>query len=319
MVTLLKVGPYQLIFEIEERSDSLKGSVSEPFIENIENVEEVESTSTDGDEGTNLPSGDDLDYPELDDSDDGAQTGDIEGESLDSLEESEEADFSDNSSEEDEYSEYGSDSYEEEGDFSDNATEGEYEEFEDENYPMEESVGEKTQVFSGFADYDLEIFGEFAPYDKFSIPDGESVIGREEGSVDIYLADSEVSSKHAKIIKSKISLRIIDLNSANGTLLNGSRINESDLTSGDEFIIGSTTFTVHIRSDMIKNEKDRLLPVEENQVVEVEEVVEVDDETVGFDESATEEEAPKSLIGKFRKFLQRSKKFTERWHCCFYM
>jgi pSer/pThr/pTyr-binding forkhead associated (FHA) protein len=177
---------------------------------------------------------------------------------------------------------------------------------EDGQYEMEESVGEKTQVFTGFADYDLEIFGEFAPYDRFSIGEGECVIGREENSVDIFLHDSEVSSKHAKIIKTKVSLRIVDLNSANGTLLNGSRINESDLQSGDEFIIGSTTFTVHIRSDMIMNEKDRLLPVEDNQVVEVEEVIEVDEEQTEMEE--VQEEAPKSLIGKFKKLPPKKQK-----------
>ena len=85
------------------------------------------------------------------------------------------------------------------------------ESYEDSGFEMEESAGEKTQVFTGFADYDLEIFGEYAPYDRFSIKDGETIIGRDENATDIFLHDSEVSSKHAKIIKTKISLRIVDL------------------------------------------------------------------------------------------------------------
>ena len=165
----------------------------------------------------------------------------------------------------------------------------------------------KLKFFQGFADYDLEIFGEFAPYDRYSINDGETIIGRDESSVDICLPDSEVSSKHAKIVKTKISIRLVDLNSGNGTLLNGSRMNESDLQSGDEFIIGSTTFTVHIRSDMIANEKERMLPVEENQVIEVEEVVEVE-ESVGEESFQEEEEAPKSIIGKFKKLPPKKQK-----------
>ena len=60
-------------------------------------------------------------------------------------------------------------------------------------------------------------------------------------------------------------------------MLNGVRIIQEQLKSGDEFIIGSTTFTLRVTSDFLKQEKDRLLPVEENQVVEIEEVVEVDE------------------------------------------
>ena len=235
-----------------------------------------------------------------------------EVESLDSLEDNtievyeEDESFEDNSDSDETEAYEGVSNEFDDGEYSDNE-DGEYQEdFSEENYEMEESGGEKTQVFSGFADYDLEIFGEFAPYDRFSIGEGEIVIGRDEGASDIFLNDSEVSSKHAKIIKTKISLRIVDLNSANGTLLNGSRVNESDLQSGDEFIIGSTTFTVHIRSDMIQSEKDRLLPVEENQVVEVEEVVEVDEDVTEAPE--IEEEAPKSLIGKFKKLPPKKQK-----------
>ena len=73
------------------------------------------------------------------------------------------------------------------------------------------------------------------------------------------------------------TIELKDLESGNGTLLNGVRIIQEQLKSGDEFIIGSTTFTLRVTSDFLKQEKDRLLPVEENQVVEIEEVIEVDE------------------------------------------
>lgn len=137
---------------------------------------------------------------------------------------------------------------------------------------------ESTKVFQSFAKFQLEIFGENAPYDKYNLEKQETLIGRDASKCDIVLNDPEVSSLHAKITKNNVTCTIEDLQSGNGTLLNGERINKSPLTNGDEFIIGSTTFTVKIVSDFIDEERDRMMPVEENQVVEVQEIVEVDEE-----------------------------------------
>jgi len=65
------------------------------------------------------------------------------------------------------------------------------------------------------------------------------------------------------------------MQSGNGTILNGERINQAVLTNNDEFIIGSTTLTFKVGSDFLEKEKSTLMPVEENQSIEVEEVVEV--------------------------------------------
>ena len=318
----VEIGPYRIIFHFddlkeisnEENEPSKNQSSDEDNLDEPNQLKEKQPTEEIGESIEQL----DDDTSQLDLSEDSIEGDDFSTNESEELEEDQFAERStdDYSSEGEEYAEesYGEENYSEEsyddgGEY--NQDEGEYSEegasFDDDNYEMEESAGEKTQVFTGFADYDLEIFGEYAPYDRFSINDGETIIGRDESSVNICLRDSEVSSKHAKIVKTKISLRLVDLNSGNGTLLNGSRVNESDLQSGDEFIIGSTTFTVHIRSDMIANEKERMLPVEENQVIEVEEVVEVE-ESVGEESFQEEEEAPKSLIGKFKKLPPKKQK-----------
>lgn len=167
---------------------------------------------------------------------------------------------------------------------------------------------ESTKVLQTFAKFQLEIFGEYAPYDKFNLENMETVIGRDPSKCQIVLNDPEVSSVHASIKKNNITCTIEDLQSGNGTLLNGERINKAPLTNGDEFIIGSTTFTVKIVSDFLDQENERLMPVEENQVVEVEEVVEVD---ADFDDGDIDEggasfgdaAAPvgkQSLVQKFR-------------------
>jgi pSer/pThr/pTyr-binding forkhead associated (FHA) protein/tetratricopeptide (TPR) repeat protein len=164
---------------------------------------------------------------------------------------------------------------------------------------------ESTQVFQSFASYSLKIFGEFAPFDTFTIDDNEVFIGRDTEKCQIILNDPEVSSVHAKIKKSLINCVLEDLNSSNGTILNGDRINKSELTNGDEFVIGETSFTVQISSDLLEAEKDTLMPVQDNQEVEVVEEVE---EEVDFDEFAAEndgfapeEEEPKSLVQKIMK------------------
>lgn len=188
--------------------------------------------------------------------------------------------------------------------------EGDYDDqgFEDDgNYDVDSFDDEKTQVVKSFANFMLEIFGEYAPYDKFNIEKPETFIGRDPEKCDIVLNDPEVSGVHAVIKKNAITCTLEDLKSANGTILNGERINAHELTSDDEFLIGSTSFTVKIQSDFIEQEQDRIMPVEENQVVEVEEIVEVDENFEDEDGNVLEGDVlggttldtkPKSLFSK---------------------
>ncbi len=168
----------------------------------------------------------------------------------------------------------------------------------------DDDAGDKTIVFNSFARFELELFGEFAPYDRFILEKPEVLIGRDASKCQIVLSDPEVSSVHAAILRQSMRCTLVDKNSANGTIHNGSRINSIELVNGDEFIIGSTTFTVKVISDLLEKEADRLMPVEENQVVEVEEIQEV---SADFGEAsedldgAEEEEAPKSLVGKLMR------------------
>ena len=102
------------------------------------------------------------------------------------------------------------------------------------------------------------------------------------------MSDPEVSGVHAVIRKMNAQITLEDLKSGNGTILNGERINKRKLSNGDEFIIGSVTFTVRMESNFIKEEYQSLMPVEENQVVEVEEIVEVGEDFAGDDDSNSE-------------------------------
>ncbi len=66
------------------------------------------------------------------------------------------------------------------------------------------------------------------------------VMGRGQGS-DIQLPDSEISRRHAMIEIRGDDAMLIDLQSTNGTFVDGTRIQRSALTSHQEFSVGTTT------------------------------------------------------------------------------
>ena len=67
---------------------------------------------------------------------------------------------------------------------------------------------------------------------------GETIIGR-GGDCDIFLGDVTVSRHHAKVsLDSEGLLALEDLGSTNGTYVNGTRAESSELAAGDELIIG---------------------------------------------------------------------------------
>lgn len=174
------------------------------------------------------------------------------------------------------------------------------------------SDDESTKVMQSFAKVQLELFGETAPYDKYLIDSEKTYIGRDSSKCQIVLNDTEVSSVHAVITKNNIMITLEDLNSSNGTILNGDRINKATLNHNDEFVIGGVTFTVKVRSDFLKEENSTLMAVDENQTVEVEEVVEVQaDEGESFDalgQVVSDAPEEKSIIKRIWKDDAKRKK-----------
>ena len=62
-------------------------------------------------------------------------------------------------------------------------------------------------------------------------------IGRDQKN-DLVLQSKIVSRRHAQIVMGKEGLAIVDLDSHNGTFVNGTRIKEAPLQDGDEILIG---------------------------------------------------------------------------------
>lgn len=138
----------------------------------------------------------------------------------------------------------------------------------------DESLGEKTNEFEAFAKFYLKIKGPYAPYDSYELNREETIIGRDKSKSQIILMDPDVSSIHAVIKKNGSIITIVDLKSSNGTIVNGERVNEKELGPQDEILIGTTSFVLTISSDLLAQESQRLMPVAENQEIEIEEIVE---------------------------------------------
>jgi hypothetical protein len=79
---------------------------------------------------------------------------------------------------------------------------------------------------------------------------GQSIqIGRTQQSDFMIPGDSHISSVHFAIELEENSCRLRDLNSRNGTLLNGQRVDAAVVQSGDTIVAGETAFAVIVYHD----------------------------------------------------------------------
>lgn len=77
----------------------------------------------------------------------------------------------------------------------------------------------------------------------FGIPEGNSTLGR-SGDNTIVLDAPDVSRRHARLERNGSFLRIYDLNSTNGTWINGEAVHISDIQPGDAIRLGSQELRV---------------------------------------------------------------------------
>ena len=77
---------------------------------------------------------------------------------------------------------------------------------------------------------------------RFALSKMVSVVGRVEGN-EVVIDDDSVSRRHAEVRKSGPGYAVRDLNSANGTYVNGERVTEAPLRPGDVVKFGVVEFT----------------------------------------------------------------------------
>lgn len=85
-----------------------------------------------------------------------------------------------------------------------------------------------------------------SPMDRRYFSQAEIMIGRDP-ACDCVVDDETVSSRHARLSYHHNQWWLEDLNSTNGTVLNGVRLDTPTVViSGDEFVCGKTAFTISI-------------------------------------------------------------------------
>ena len=84
---------------------------------------------------------------------------------------------------------------------------------------------------------------------EYELASEETIIGRNP-TTDITLLDENISREHSIILwdGETGTYSIEDLQSTNGTKVNGKRVRSADLAPGDEIEIGHTRFKLAIRS-----------------------------------------------------------------------
>ena len=91
---------------------------------------------------------------------------------------------------------------------------------------------------------------------EFPLFDGEQIIGRDADAA-VSLDSARVSRRHARITVRDTHAVIEDLDSKNGTFVEGARIESATvLASGDEVRVGPFTLTFRISSDFGSTESD---------------------------------------------------------------
>lgn len=82
---------------------------------------------------------------------------------------------------------------------------------------------------------------------RWELPDREVILGRRP-SADLVFSQAFVSGHHAKLLEEDGNLMLVDLESTNGTFVNGHRVQREKVTSGDKIGLGDLQITVWLDS-----------------------------------------------------------------------
>jgi transcriptional regulator with GAF, ATPase, and Fis domain len=88
----------------------------------------------------------------------------------------------------------------------------------------------------------------------FALPEGTYSVGRQNAS-NLYLEDNAVSRRHCIFTRSAANCLLKDLESRNGTFVNGTPVTEQQLKPGDEIRIGASLFCYLVEHDQTTGPK----------------------------------------------------------------
>jgi pSer/pThr/pTyr-binding forkhead associated (FHA) protein/tetratricopeptide (TPR) repeat protein len=101
-------------------------------------------------------------------------------------------------------------------------------------------IGSATLVFVSDAVVPLLVLIGGGPQRTYPLSPAETSLGRADDNT-IAIADPLVSSRHLKIVRRGDVFAVVDLESENGTRVNGVRVSSKDLQPGDQIQVGSYT------------------------------------------------------------------------------
>jgi len=145
-------------------------------------------------------------------------------------------------------------------------------------------------------DVNLTMLREKGSPKTINLINNPTIIGR-RGDCDLRVPSMTVSRRHCQINNDNGTLRIRDLGSRNGTVINGRRIQQAELKAGDELKIGPVKFIFQIDGQTAAAGKEKTndseidatkkatkrqnSPAEDEQLDELEQLEGLDDDFSG--------------------------------------
>lgn len=99
-----------------------------------------------------------------------------------------------------------------------------------------------------------------ANLDEFLMEKDVAIFGR-GSNCDVVLTEKKASRKHFEVRRQGLSFFLKDLNSANGTVVNGSAVTEAELVAGDQIQVGESKIQFSIENKDFFAQQDQFLPV----------------------------------------------------------
>jgi pSer/pThr/pTyr-binding forkhead associated (FHA) protein len=94
-------------------------------------------------------------------------------------------------------------------------------------------------------DINLLLLKKDGSFKSIHMPSSVTVMGRRR-DCDLRIPLDSVSRRHCRLFMEKDALKIRDLNSRNGTIINGQTVEETLLKPGDKLTVGPVTFVMQV-------------------------------------------------------------------------
>jgi pSer/pThr/pTyr-binding forkhead associated (FHA) protein len=124
----------------------------------------------------------------------------------------------------------------------------------------EEDGDGRTRIVSSGVNALFQFEPGSANVGQFLMEADVAVFGR-GSNCDVVLTEKKASRKHLEIRKQGLSFFLKDLNSANGTLVNGSRVDEVELVAGDVIEVGESKIQFSVENKDYFSRQDQFMPV----------------------------------------------------------